>query len=187
MKKEGFTLIELLAVIVILAIIALIATPIVLNIIENSKINSLKISAETYLNEIGKQIVISQTKDNKINAGVYSVPNEIKVEMSGQVSSDGWVKIEKGKIVDYALKYEQYIVYLDKESNNQKLEANIPLPARKVATNLSDNECVENANCTLEEIKQGLEVSIEVAGGVINNFYVISNENDKINLIKRKE
>ena len=35
-KKGGFTLIELLAVIVILAIIALIATPIVLNIINDT-------------------------------------------------------------------------------------------------------------------------------------------------------
>ena len=37
MKKRGFTLIELLAVIVVLAIIALIATPIVMNTIESSK------------------------------------------------------------------------------------------------------------------------------------------------------
>ena len=37
MKKKGFTLIELLAVIVILAIIALIATPIIMNIIDRSK------------------------------------------------------------------------------------------------------------------------------------------------------
>ena len=36
-KKKGFTLIELLAVIVILAIIALIATPIILNIVEKAR------------------------------------------------------------------------------------------------------------------------------------------------------
>ena len=36
-NKKGFTLIELLAVIVILAIIALIATPIVLNLIERAR------------------------------------------------------------------------------------------------------------------------------------------------------
>ena len=34
MKKKGFTLVELLAVIVILAIIAVIATPIILGVIE---------------------------------------------------------------------------------------------------------------------------------------------------------
>ena len=37
MRNKGFTLIELLAVIVILAIIALIATPIVLGIINDSR------------------------------------------------------------------------------------------------------------------------------------------------------
>ena len=36
-NKKGFTLIELLAIIVILAIIAVITTPIILNIIENAK------------------------------------------------------------------------------------------------------------------------------------------------------
>ena len=35
--KRGFTLIELLAVIVILAIVALIATPLILNVIDNAK------------------------------------------------------------------------------------------------------------------------------------------------------
>ena len=37
MNKKGFTLIELLAVIVILAIIALIATPIILGMIDSAK------------------------------------------------------------------------------------------------------------------------------------------------------
>ena len=44
-NKFGFTLIELLAVIVILAIIALIATPIVLNIIEKAKEGAARSSA----------------------------------------------------------------------------------------------------------------------------------------------
>ncbi len=45
MKKNGFTLIELLAVIIVLAIIALIATPIIFNVIENAKIKSMENSA----------------------------------------------------------------------------------------------------------------------------------------------
>ena len=43
--KNGFTLIELLAVIVILAVIALIATPIVLGIINDSKESAILRSA----------------------------------------------------------------------------------------------------------------------------------------------
>lgn len=46
MKKEnGFTLIELLAVIVILAVIALIATPIIMNVINDAKEGAFKDSA----------------------------------------------------------------------------------------------------------------------------------------------
>ena len=47
-NKKGFTLIELLAVIVILAIIALITTPIVLNLINQSKEAANKRSVEAY-------------------------------------------------------------------------------------------------------------------------------------------
>ena len=44
-NKKGFTLIELLAVIIILAVIALIATPIVLNVIESARKSANKDSA----------------------------------------------------------------------------------------------------------------------------------------------
>ena len=46
MKNKGFTLIELLAVIVILAIIALIATPIILGIINDARKEAKERSAE---------------------------------------------------------------------------------------------------------------------------------------------
>ncbi len=52
MKNKGFTLIELLAVIVILAIIALIATPIILNIINDSRIGARERTAELIVSEV---------------------------------------------------------------------------------------------------------------------------------------
>ena len=52
MKNKGFTLIELLAVIVILAIIALIATPIVLGIIDDARQSSREQSAEYIINNV---------------------------------------------------------------------------------------------------------------------------------------
>ena len=42
MKEKGFTLIELLAVIVVLAVIALIATPLVMNAIEDARKGTLE-------------------------------------------------------------------------------------------------------------------------------------------------
>ena len=46
MKNKGFTLIELLAVIVILAIIALIATPIIIGMIDDARSSAKERSAE---------------------------------------------------------------------------------------------------------------------------------------------
>lgn len=56
MKNKGFTLIELLAVIVILAIIALIATPIILNIIDDTKQSSKERSLELYLDAVEQSL-----------------------------------------------------------------------------------------------------------------------------------
>lgn len=52
MKNKGFTLMELLAVIVILAIIALIATPIILGIIDDTKEDANERSVELYASSI---------------------------------------------------------------------------------------------------------------------------------------
>ena len=51
MKNKGFTLIELLAVIVILAIIALIATPIILGIIDDARNSAKQRTAELVAKE----------------------------------------------------------------------------------------------------------------------------------------
>ncbi len=61
MKKntKGFTLIELLAVIVILAIIALIATPIVLNLIDKARKGAAESSAYAYINAAEKAAVVT--------------------------------------------------------------------------------------------------------------------------------
>ena len=47
-KKKGFTLIELVAVLVIMAIIALIVTPLVMNIIRKAKVSADKRSVDAY-------------------------------------------------------------------------------------------------------------------------------------------
>ena len=56
MKRKAFTLIELLAVIIILAVVALITVPIVLKIIDNIKLNSIKSSTFGYVDSIEKSL-----------------------------------------------------------------------------------------------------------------------------------
>ena len=50
--KKGFTLIELLAVIIILAIVALIATPIILDVVEDARKSAAKSEASMILSGI---------------------------------------------------------------------------------------------------------------------------------------
>ena len=68
MKNKGFTLIELLAVIVILAIIALIATPIILGIINDAREQAKKRSAE--LVYTGAKFTVENTVINPNASGV---------------------------------------------------------------------------------------------------------------------
>ena len=71
MKAKGFTLIELLAVIVILAIIALIATPIILNIISNSKEESNKRSIDMYAKAVENAVAQYQLNEGKSISGEF--------------------------------------------------------------------------------------------------------------------
>lgn len=94
MKKKGFTLIELLAVIVILAIIALITTPLILGVIEKARTKSMEASALGYIDAIEKQIVINEVDTTKgiIQDGVYSV-GDIEVTVKGEKPKEGWIQI----------------------------------------------------------------------------------------------
>ena len=128
MKKNGFTLIELLAVIVILAIIALIATPIVLSIIDDTKQSSMLRSAEMYLTGVEHSVM----KEN-MNKGGNFRPNEcstvngsiecdgkpaIAVEVDGEVPKDGsTIKFENGKIVEVRLVYTSATIVMDEKRN----------------------------------------------------------------------
>jgi len=76
MKKKGFTLIELLAVIVILAIVAMIATPIILGIIKKAEISAFKLNVEEMVNDAEKQFVLENIKQEKENIIFSNIENE---------------------------------------------------------------------------------------------------------------
>ena len=72
----GFTLIELLAVIVILAIIALIATPIVLSIIDDTKKSSMLHSAEMYIDGLEISMASTTINKSKVQDGTYEIMSD---------------------------------------------------------------------------------------------------------------
>ena len=62
-SNKGFTLIELLAVIVVLAIIALIATPMVLNTINDAKKGAVQSSAYSVINAVETKLAADLIAD----------------------------------------------------------------------------------------------------------------------------
>lgn len=87
MNKKGFTLIELLAVIVILAIIALIATPIILGIINDAKSSAKKRSAELVYTGVEYAYVTA----------MYSGTDGVSVAEPGLDQIKSYIKIDNVK------------------------------------------------------------------------------------------
>ena len=111
-KNKGFTLVELLAVIVILALIALIATPIILNVINDAKKQAAKDSAYGYMDAVEKYIVSSELEDKSIKDGTYSVEelNSMGVSVKGSTPDNGNIEIKNKEVKSYDIGIDGYAV-----------------------------------------------------------------------------
>ena len=95
-KSKGFTLIELLAVIVILAVIALIATPLIMGTITKAKRNSMKDTAYGILKAgeqyVGEKLLLAE---NDYNGETITLPNQNKIQYKGGNGVTGELQISK--------------------------------------------------------------------------------------------
>lgn len=122
MKNKGFTLIELLAVIVILAVIALIATPIILNVIEQSRMGSFKNSAYGLIDS-AELFYISKEELEDFNGsriefsnGVMTIYNndietDEKLNFKGSSPKDGYINIYDDGMMDIKITDGKYCAY----------------------------------------------------------------------------
>ena len=144
---NGFTLVELLAIIVILAIIALITTPVILNVIENSRLNAAKdkawgtidavkvayAAAQTSEQEVGLPYTISFPKTSASDSSTDSSTgggkgngyiNNTEVKASGENPTGGSVTLDKdGSITAKLLKFGNYYCSTI-DGKNGKLNSN---------------------------------------------------------------
>ena len=110
-KNKGFTLVELLAVIVILALIALIATPIILNVINDAKKQAAKDSAYGYMDAVEKYIVSSELEDESIKDGTYRVEDlNKKISVKGSTPDNGNIEIKNKEVKSYDIGIDGYVV-----------------------------------------------------------------------------
>ena len=138
-RKNAFTLIELLAVIVVLAIIALIATPIVMNTIKNAKKGAAERSVDSYIKQVEITVATKRLEGN-ILEGEYIVQSDgnlcpvsgcgeddkdkIIVEMEGNKPTSGTIKISNGEVENSSTMTigDYSLVYSDNKWTAMKVE-----------------------------------------------------------------
>ena len=163
MRKNGFTLIELLAVIVILAIIALIATPIILGIINDVREKANERSVELYASAIKNGIAAYQLREmTEVEAGTYTTETlPFEVEYDGNVDCESIIISKEQKVS---------LEVCTVNGGTKEYSYDTKKETSKVCT-LEDNDGDRVAS---------LSDVITCAG---ESFYVMSNENGKITML----
>lgn len=107
--RKGFTLIELLAVIVILAVIAVISTPIIIGVIDNAKKSSYLDSAYGILDSINNFIIKEEMNGTLSNTYQIDLATNT-LNYSGKQPSSGTLLVDKNKNTSITLQYENYCI-----------------------------------------------------------------------------
>lgn len=178
-KRNGFTLVELLAVIVILALIALIATPIILNIINDAKKSSIKQSAIGYVDAVEKTILEKKTNTDVDYDGKYTIKKDqitkesetasllpildliqLNVNVKGELPTKGNLEIEKSNVISGEFYYNNYLVTL----SNDKYKIQVLSNSSSTDTSALETE-INNLKAELDaEKKKGATITLSFSG-----------------------
>ena len=113
--KKGFTLIELLAVIIILSIVAIIAIPIILNVIDDARVSAGRSEASMIYSEINSYCATSEMKKQMGSLGVDEVDCSNKTTFTSE---------EINKMVNLGNAKVEKVVYSDGNLINLVIESN---------------------------------------------------------------
>ena len=185
MKKKGFTLIELLAVIVVLAIITLIATPIVMNTIKSAKKGAAERSADSYISAVETTVATAKLDGKDIPDGTYQIDGEgnltgtglpngkLEIDMKGNKPTGGTITIKNGQVTtDSKMTVGSYEVTYNED--NKKYEA-------------TENDGDLSTICELQEgTSQTVGAKYTCHLDSDRTFYVLETSEDKVSLIMDK-
>lgn len=163
--KKGFTLIELLAVMVVLAIILLIAIPIIANVVEDAQDEGNKRSIELYASAIKNGIATYQLNKGTMPSNIQELKQENFIEYDGtevickteKLNSDGSIYLAGCTVGDTEV--------LDYEYGKEK-----------VCTRQNDEEGFDIVICTIEENTESFYVM---------NSYLTDVSSDKIVMLTK--
>ena len=112
-RNYGFTLIELLAVIVVLGVIALIATPTVLHLIEKSRREAFKDSVINAFSTLDYYLI--QHGKGTFKKGILNGIGVGELSLKDDFIDGSFVTLEDGTIVSYFIKNNRYCSYGEKK------------------------------------------------------------------------
>ena len=115
-KNKGFTLIELLAVIVILAIIALIATPIMIGVIENARRKAFEDSGYGIVEATRQYYVDKLSLEGKVGNNSFTFPNN-ELKYTGTKPAGGDVKLYADGTIELAIHNNRWCATKDRSED----------------------------------------------------------------------
>ena len=176
-KKKGFTLIELIAVLVIMAILALIVTPLVMNIIRKARVSADKRSVDAYGRSIELAIAGYLLDTGKFPTEV----SQLTIEYSGnkvvcsttQINSDSSVYLAGCTVAERSV--ENYTYGSDKSSTYTAYEV-----GDEVRYNNVNYYVIKNSNTTEESVTllKAEPLSVEE----VNTYGGVGTENNHVNM-----
>ena len=134
MKRKGFTLIELLAVIVVLAVVALISMPLVLNTIDKAKRGAAIESANGVISAAENKYMSSMITGDKDTR--FDFPNDTKLSIKGTKPTSGTVLVDKSGNISATLEINGYCI-------EKTFSESSPKVVEKSPCTISDSELVE--------------------------------------------
>ena len=174
MKKRGFTLVELLAVIVILSVIALIAMPIILNIIEDAKKSSLKDTTYSLVKAAENYLSLEEIHGKKIEWKTNKITNEKYVSFNLNNEEDIKRLNVKGKVpkkgrVEITSQGDTFVVAID---NNICAKKDYKEDLVKLLSLKSDDICLLTSSSD--------DLSSDTSSDIISTITNLSSRVDKL-------